>query len=339
MTVSLGELAAHVGGGVIGDSEVRIAAVATLQNAQSGQIAFLANSKYRRYLASTKASAVILSDSDAAYCVCPALVVKNPYLAYARIATLLNPVAPPQSGIHTSAVISPDCELSDTVSIGPNVVIESGVCLGEGVVIGAGCYLGSEVRIACHTRLYPNVNVYHQVRIGERGLIHSGVVLGSDGFGMASDNGVWVKVPQLGRVVIGDDVEIGANTTIDRGALDDTVIENGVRLDNQIQIAHNVRIGAHTAIAGCVGVAGSTRIGQRCQIGGGVGVVGHLDIADDVYITAMSLVTGNIHKPGIYSSGTGLESNAGWQKNAVRFRQLDDMARRLRELERRIPKE
>ncbi len=339
MVVSLGDLADHVGGEVVGDPSIQIMGVATLQNAQKDQIAFLANSRYRRYLDATKAGAVILGTDDVSHCRCSALVVENPYLAYAHIAVFLNPEVMPEKLIHPSAVISPDCLLADDISIGPNVVIESGVSLGAGSVIGAGSYLAAGVCVGQGTRLYPNVSVYSQVNIGDRVVVHSGAVLGSDGFGMASDKGVWVKVPQLGSVVIGDDVEIGANTTIDRGALDDTVIEDGVRLDNQIQIAHNVRIGAHTAIAGCVGVAGSTQIGKRCQIGGGVGIVGHLDIADDVCITAMSLVTGNINKPGLYSSGTALESNSIWQKNAVRFRQLDDMARRLKDLDRRVPKE
>ncbi len=334
--MKLGELANQVGALLEGDPECEIDSVSTLQSASHGQIAFLANSKYRRYLPGTKAGAVILKQEELAQCPTSALVSDNPYLTYARVASLLNPNSDASSGIDPSAMVADDCQLEEGVTVGPHAVIESGVRLGAGAVVGAGCVIGRQSEIGAGSRLYPNVSVYHGVKIGTNAIIHSGVVIGSDGFGMANDQGRWVKVPQLGGVVIGNDVEIGANTTIDRGALEDTVIEDGVKLDNQIQVAHNVRIGAHTAIAGCVGIAGSTQIGRRCQIGGGVGIVGHLTIADDVYVTAMSLVTGNINKPGLYSSGTPLEPNSAWQKNAVRFRQLDDMARRLKEIERRI---
>ena len=334
MAMTLGVLAEQAGAVVHGDANCLIENVATLQSAQRGQIAFLANSRYRRYLSDTGASAVILTPAELAQCPTSALVAENPYLVFARVATLLNPAPVAGQGIHPSAVIATDCDIDPSVSIAPHVVVESGARIGRGSVIGPGCVVGCDSEIGAGSRLYANVTLYHRTTIGDRATIHSGVVIGSDGFGMANDNGTWVKVPQLGRVVIGNDVEIGANTTIDRGALDDTVIGDGVRLDNQIQVAHNVQIGAHTAVAGCVGIAGSTQIGQRCQIGGGVGIVGHLTIVDDVYITAMSLVSGNINKPGLYSSGTPLETNSSWQKNAVRFRQLDDMARRLKQVER-----
>ncbi len=339
MAIRLGVLAERVGAQVHGDGDCLIEGVATIQSATAGQIAFLANARYRRYLAQTQASAVILKPDEVAQCPVPALLCDNPYLTFARVATLLNPQARPAAGIHATAVVADDCDIDPSATIAPGVVVEAGATIGRDVVIGPGCVVGRESEIGAGSRLYANVTLYHQVKIGARAVIHAGAVIGSDGFGMANDNGVWVKVPQLGRVVIGDDVEIGANTTIDRGALDDTVIGDGARLDNQIQVAHNVQIGAHTAIAGCVGIAGSTQIGQRCQIGGGVGIVGHLNIVDDVYITAMSLVSGNINRPGLYSSGTPLEANASWQKNAVRFRQLDDIARRLKQVERQTSEE
>ncbi len=336
MGMRLDRLAAETGAALEGDGAIEIDAVATLQSAGAGQIAFLANSRYRRHLETTGASAVIVRPEDLERAPVAALVSDNPYLVFARVAALLNPERRPEPGVDPSARIAEGCRIPASAAIGPFVVIEEGVELGEEVVIGAGCVIGRDCRIGAGSRLHPNVTLYHGVTIGARALIHSGVVIGSDGFGMANDGGRWVKVPQLGGVVIGDDVEIGANTTIDRGALEDTVIGDGVRLDNQIQVAHNVRIGAHTAIAGCVGIAGSTHIGQRCQIGGGVGIVGHLTIADDVVITAMSLVTGNITRPGLYSSGTPLEPNPKWKRNAVRFSQLDEIARRLQALERHL---
>ncbi len=334
MAMTLGELAEKVGSELRGDAACKINSVATLQSAKRGQITFLANTRYKRHLAETEASAVILKADEAAQCPTSSLVSTNPYLTFARVATLLNPEQQSAAGIHPSATIAPDCTIDSSASIGPHVVVESGAYIGQKATIGPGCVIGCDSEVGEESRLHANVTLYHQVKIGARVLIHSGVVIGGDGFGMANDNGIWVKVPQLGGVRIGNDVEIGANTTIDRGALDDTLIDDGVRLDNQIQVAHNVRIGAHTAIAGCVGIAGSTQIGQRCQIGGGVGIVGHLTITDDVYITAMSLVSGNINKPGLYSSGTPLEANSNWQKNTVRFRQLDNIARRLKKVER-----
>ncbi len=334
--ISLGKLAGQLGVELVGDASCNITAVATLQTAGPGQISFLANSRYRRYMASTQASAVILRPEDSDACPVNALVSSNPYLTYARAATLLNPQPRQTAGIHPSAVVEPAAEIDPTAAIAANCYIAADACIGPGVQIGPGCAIGQGVSIGADSRLAANVSIADDVQIGQRALIHSGTVIGSDGFGFAPDQGEWFKVPQLGSVIIGDDVEIGANTTIDRGALEDTVIEEGVKLDNQIQIAHNVRIGAHTAIAGATGIAGSTTIGKRCQIGGGVVVVGHLMVADDVHITAMSLVTGNINQSGLYSSGTQLAGNKEWRKNAVRFGQLDGMARRLRALEKQL---
>jgi UDP-3-O-[3-hydroxymyristoyl] glucosamine N-acyltransferase len=332
---TLGQLAEHVGGRIHGDADCEIRGVATLQNAKPGDISFLANPRYTRFLSTTAASAVIVGDAHIAACpaTASALVVADPYLSYARIATLLNPPAAMPQGRHPSAVVEEGCTIDPSAWIGPQSVIEEGVEIGAQVTVGPGCVIGRGSRIGAGSRLVANVTVCHGSRIGRRVVLHPGVVIGSDGFGLANDGDGWIKVPQLGRVVIGDDVEIGANTTVDRGALDDTVIEDGVKLDNQIQVAHNVYIGSHTAIAGCTGIAGSARIGARCTIGGGVGIVGHTEIADDVHITGMSFVAHSIRKPGVYSSGTPLEGNREWRKNYARFHQLDDMARRLRRLE------
>lgn len=339
MVRSLAELAEYVGAELRGDAHLRIEGVATLQNAGPTQISFLANSRYRRYLAASAAGAIVLTREEAENCKSNCLITKNPYLAFARIAALFNPPAQWQPGIAPSAVIDPGAKIDACAHIGANAVIGRGVEIGAQVFVGPNCVIEDEVVIGDGTCLRANVTLCRGVSIGRNGLIHPGVVIGGDGFGLANDAGRWVKVPQLGGVTVGDDVEVGANTSIDRGALEDTVIEDGVKLDNQIQVAHNVTIGAHTAIAGCVGIAGSTEIGKRCQIGGGVGIVGHLKIVDDVHITAMSLVTGNITQPGVYSSGTPLELNQQWHKNAVRFRQLDELARRIRALEQSLNKD
>ena len=333
MIRTLGQLAEHVGGRIHGDANCNINGVATLQNAKAGDISFLANPRYTKYLAGTDATAVILGEEHRDACPTNALVVTDPYLSYARIATLLNPSAATQQGRHPSAVVADGSHIDPSAWIGPHSVIEEGVEIGAGVMVGPGCIIGHGSRIGAGSRLVANITVCHGSRLGNRVVLHPGVVIGSDGFGLANDGGSWVKVPQLGGVIIGDDVEIGANTTVDRGALDDTIIENGVKLDNQIQVAHNVYIGAHTAVAGCTGIAGSARIGARCTIGGGVGIVGHTEIADDVHITGMSFVAHSIRKPGVYSSGTPLEANREWRRNYARFHQLDDMARRLRKLE------
>lgn len=332
MAWTLGELAGRIGGEVAGDPGCVITGVATLQNARPGDITFLANPRYRKYLISSEASAAIVSSADRDACPANALVVKNPYVAYARVAALLCPAAPFASGVQASASIATGCDIDETAFIGANAVVESGVVIGRNVYVGPGCVVGPDVRIGDDSRLVANVTVCRGVTIGARALMHPGVVLGGDGFGLANDNGVWIKVPQLGGVRIGDDVEIGANSTVDRGALDDTVLEDGVKLDNQIQIGHNVIIGAHTAIAGCVGIAGSTKIGRRCTIGGGAGISGHLDIVDDVHITGMSFVLKSITAPGVYSSGMPAESNIVWRKNMARLRHLDELARRVGEL-------
>lgn len=319
-----------------GDPKAEVDGIATLAHARSGQLSFLANPRYKQQLKQTGATAVLVTEEHAVDCPCHAVVVTDPYLAYAKIAGLFAEDEPRPAGIHPAATVDPTARVAADVTVGPGCVIGAETVVESGGRIGPGCVLEDGVHIGPDSRLVANVTVYRGTRIGARARIHAGVVVGSDGFGFANDQGHWRKVAQLGGVQIGDDVEIGANTTIDRGAIEDTVIEDGVKLDNQIQIAHNVRIGADTAIAGCVGIAGSTTIGRRCAIGGGVGIVGHLQIADGVTITAMSLVTGSVKEPGLYSSGTPLEPNERWHRNCVRFKQLDDMARRLRHLEKEL---
>ena len=333
MAATLEELAGLIDGTVCGDRRCVISRVATLQSSGPGDISFLANRRYRKALSSTKASAVIIAEADREYCPVNALVVKDPYLAYARVASYLNPPRRYRHGRHLTASISARSRIQESAWVGPNCVIEEDVEIGADVVVGPNCIVQRHCIIGAGSRLAANVTICHGVTIGRNVIIHPGVVIGSDGFGFAREGDAWIKVPQLGGVRIGDNVEIGANTTIDRGTLEDTVIEEGVKLDNQIQVAHNVRIGAHTAIAGCTGIAGSARIGARCSIGGGVGIVGHTEIADDVHITGMSFVANSIKEPGVYSSGTPLEPTREWRKNYVRFHQLDDMARRLRMLE------
>ena len=333
---SLAELAKSCGARVRGDGSVRIHAVATLEHAGHGSISFLSNPHYRRYLGMTRASAVILAPGDADDCPVPALVVENPYLAYARVAKMLMPAPPARQGTDASACVHPGAHIAATAWIGPGAVVEDAAVVAAGASLGPNCVVMRGAHVGEHTRLVANVTLAEQVRIGKRVLIHPGAVIGADGFGIARDGERWVKVPQLGSVTVGDDVEIGANTTIDRGALEDTLISDGVKLDNQIQIGHNVRIGEHTAIAGCVAIAGSAHIGRRCMIGGAAGIVGHIEIADDVTITAMTLVSRSIHEPGVYSGSAPMDRAARWRKNTARFRQLDELARRLNHIERKL---
>ncbi|MDH5358509.1 MAG: UDP-3-O-(3-hydroxymyristoyl)glucosamine N-acyltransferase [Gammaproteobacteria bacterium] len=330
---TLAQIAEYIGGEVIGDEHYEVDSITTLKNASAGQISFLANTKYKKYLATTHAGAVIVTPENASAVPHHAIVVNDPYVAFAKAARLFNPVKQHQPGIHISASVSPASIIHPTVSIAAQVVIEDGVELAEDVVIGPGCILQQGVKVGKGSRLIANVTVCDSVQIGQDVIIHPGVVIGADGFGIANDKGTWIKVPQIGSVIIGDDVEVGANTTIDRGALENTVIGNGVKLDNQIQIAHNVIIGDHTVIAGCVGIAGSTQIGKHCVIGGGVGISGHISITDGVQLTGMTMVTKSITKPGIYSSGIPAEPTQQWQRNVVRYRQMDVLADRIKQLE------
>ncbi len=333
--VTLGQIAAAADAQLQGcDAATLVVGVAPLQRALPGQLSFLSHPRHRGYLATTRASAVILSPRDAADCPTPAVIATHPHVAYARAAALFAPAAEARRGVHPTAWVSPAACIAADSWIGPHCAVEAGAVLEAGVILGPGCVIGEHAVIGAGSQLVARVTVCHRARLGRRVLVHPGAVIGSDGFGLALDPaGHWLKVPQLGSVVIGDDVEIGANTTIDRGALEDTVIEEGVKLDNQIQVAHNVRIGAHSALAGCVGIAGSARIGRHCMVGGGVGIAGHLEITDRVQITGMSLVTQSITEPGVYSSGLAVEPNRLWNKISARLRRLDELFRRLAALE------
>ncbi len=328
-TYTLAQLAEQFDLGLRGDGEIAIAAVASLARAGVGQLAFLANPRYRRELSTTAASAVVLSASDAKDAPVACLIAGNPQAAFARIAALFEPRKLPAPGIHQSSAIDPSARIDPGASIGPFVSIGARSTVAAGAIVGAGCVIGDDCTVGEECELVARVTLVCRVRLGRRVLIHPGAVLGADGFGLAMEDGHWSKVPQLGGVVIGDDCEIGANTSIDRGALDDTVLEEDVRLDNQIQIGHNVHIGAHTAMAGCVGVAGSTRIGRYCLIAGAVGINGHIDICDRVTIHAASIVLNSIDQPGEYSSGTALQDHRTWRRNAARFKHLDELARKL----------
>ena len=336
MSYRLGDLAERLGAGLRGDPDIVIERVAALYAAGPRDVTFLSNRRYRPYLKDTRAGAVILAPQFAGDCPVPALVLDNPYLGYARAAGLLSPPPETVPGIAVSAVIDPDAEVAPDASIGAHCVVEAGASVAAGTSLGPGSFLGRHSSIGPEGRIAARVAICENVTIGARAIIHPGAVIGADGFGLANDDGVWVKIPQLGGVRVGDDVEIGANTTIDRGALADTVIEDGVKLDNLIQIGHNVRVGAHTAIAAGVAVGGSTRIGSRCTIAGASSVAGHLEIADDVHITATSAVPKSIGRAGVYSSGMPVRENRVWRRNIARLGQLDDMARRLRTLERKL---
>jgi len=325
--LSLGELAVRFGLKLKGEPSLKVDSLATLAHARAGSLSFLANTHYRRQLAATQATAVLLTEADAADCPVAALIDPNPYLAYSRIAALMHPEPAVQPGIHASAVVATAARVAASANIGPLCVIEENAEIGERVRIGPGCIVQQGARIGADSYLTSRVNLYAGVSIGQRCILHAGAVIGADGFGFAADAGTWVKVPQVGSVRIGDDVEIGANTTIDRGAIDDTVVENGVKLDNQIQVGHNVVIGAHTAIAACTGISGSTIIGQRCLIGGMVGFAGHLNIADDVRVTGCSLVSASIHSAGTYSSGMPTVQARRWRRMVAHLRRLADKER------------
>ncbi|MBA6138501.1 UDP-3-O-(3-hydroxymyristoyl)glucosamine N-acyltransferase [Pseudomonas monteilii] len=336
VTMTLGQLAEALGATLKGPEALQITGLATLQEAGPGQLSFLANPQYRKYLDNCQAGAVLLKAADAESFAGNALIVADPYQAYARISHLFDPKPKAVAGIHPSAVVAEDAQVDASASIGPFAVIESGARIGADVSIGAHCFIGARCVVGEGGWLAPRVTLYHDVTIGKRVVIQSGAVIGGEGFGFANENGIWRKIAQIGGVTIGDDVEIGVNTAVDRGALSDTRIGDGVKLDNQIQIAHNVQIGDHTAMAACVGISGSTRIGKHCMLAGGVGLVGHIDICDNVFVSGMTMVTRSITEPGSYSSGTAMQPLADWRKSAARIRQLDDMAKRLQQLEKRV---
>lgn len=336
VTMTLGQLAEALGAQLKGPEALQITGLATLQEATCGQLSFLANKQYRKYLDDSQAGAVLLKAEDAEGFAGNALIVADPYLAYARISHLFDPKPKAVAGIHPSAVVHEDAQVDASASVGPFAVIESGARIGANVTVGAHCFIGARCVIGDGGWLAPRVTLYHDVTIGKRVVIQSGAVIGGEGFGFANEKGVWQKIAQIGGVTLGDDVEIGVNTAVDRGALSDTRIGNGVKLDNQIQIAHNVQVGDHTAMAACVGISGSTRIGKHCMIAGGVGMVGHIDVCDNVFVSGMTMVTRSITEPGGYSSGTAMQPLAEWRKSAARIRQLDEMSKRLQQLEKRV---
>jgi UDP-3-O-[3-hydroxymyristoyl] glucosamine N-acyltransferase len=333
---TLASIVERLGGDLVGEGAITIRQVATLENALPDTIAFLANERYLPQLKSTKAGAVIVGEALRGALGIPHIVSANPYSYFAKVSALLNSEPDAVPGVHPSAVIDSSASIGKGVQIGPCVVIEAGAVIASDVRIGAGCFIGAGSTIAANSRLYANVTIYKGCTVGARAIIHSGVVIGADGFGIAMDEGRWLKIPQIGGVHIGDDVEIGANTTIDRGAIEDTIIEEGVKLDNQIQIAHNVRIGAHTAIAACVGIAGSSRVGRYCRIGGASGIAGHLSITDEVEISAHTLITKSITEPGTYTGAYPFEANRDWRRNAASLRNLGELTERVRALEKAL---
>lgn len=333
---SLPEIAAWLGGEVCGDNGVKVSQIASLRHATAGQITFLTDTRYLPMLAATKASAVLVSPDHASVTALPRILVKSPYVAFAKVSAKFNPSQDEPVGIDSSAQIADGCTIGANVSIGAHAVISQGVVLSDGAKVGAGCYLGRGVEIGTQTLLNANVSIYSGCKLGDRCIVHSGTVIGADGFGYAEDDGQWVKIPQIGCVLIGHDVEIGANTTIDRGALDDTLIEDGVKIDNLVQIGHNCRIGAHTVIAGCVGIAGSASIGKHCKIGGAAMVLGHLEIAEGVTISPGSMITRSIPRVGTYTALMPFQEHSEWLKTAAQVRRLEHLVERVSDLEKEL---
>ena len=334
MGVSLGELAVQFGCELRGDPAVRVDRVATLANADAHSLAFLANPRYRQQVATTRAGAVVLDAASAEHCATAALVCENPHATYARIAAVLHPFPAGPPGRHPSAVIASNARIDPSAHIGALSVIGEGAVIGARTFVGPQCVVEEGATVGEDVRLTARVTVCHGVEIGARTVIQPGAVIGGDGFGFAQERGRWIKVPQTGTVRVGPDVEIGANTTIDRGAIEDTVIEEGVKLDNLIMVAHNVRVGAHSALAAGVGISGSTTIGRRCMIGGHVGIGGHLTISDDVIITGCTMVSHSVPRPGVYSGGIPLEEAHVWRRLVARFKRIDSLVTRLKALER-----
>jgi UDP-3-O-[3-hydroxymyristoyl] glucosamine N-acyltransferase len=338
-SISVAELAGLVGGEAVGDAGHACTRIGPLATADAGTVSFLSNPRYRAQLDASAAGCVLVSAAlrEAVAGRRSAILCDDPYLAFARLtqwwAAQTRPPAVP--GVHASAVVEPGAQVHATASVGPLAYVGPGARVGEGAVVAAQAHVGADAVLGAHSRLMPRATLLEGCRIGARGLVHGGAVIGADGFGFAPSGGTWVKIEQLGAVAIGDDVEIGANTCIDRGALEDTVIEDGVKLDNLVQIGHNVRVGAHSAFAGCVGVAGSAKIGRHCTAGGGAIILGHLELVDHVHVTAATVITRSIHKPGQYSGLFPFDDNASWEKNAATLRQLHALRERLRALEKK----
>jgi UDP-3-O-[3-hydroxymyristoyl] glucosamine N-acyltransferase len=334
MAVSLGELAVRFGCELRGNPDTLVERVGTLANADGRSVAYLSESRNKRELGSTAAAVVVLDQAAADSCPTAALICKNPRATFARITTLLHPCPQPPPGAHASAVVSSSAQIHPTAHVGALAIIGDRAVIGPRVYVGPQCIVEEDVKVGEDVRLVASITLCHGVSIGARTVIQPGVIIGGDGFGFAPEQGKWVKVPQVGSVRIGPDVEIGANTTIDRGAIEDTVLEEGVKLDNQIQIGHNVRVGAHTVIAGCTGISGSTIIGKHCIIGGAVGIAGHLIICDGVTITGFAMVSRSLTVPGVYSSGIPIEESKIWRRQVARYRNLESYGKRLKDLER-----
>jgi UDP-3-O-[3-hydroxymyristoyl] glucosamine N-acyltransferase len=333
---SLSEITKVLGGSVVGDDTTLISSVASLTNAKAGDISFINDAKYQKTLDSCKASAYVLREKDAALTTVPRIVVDNPYAYFAKLSAFLNPIASIALGMAPTAVVDISAKIPASCSIAPLAVIGANVVLGENVVIGSACVVENDVTIADNTRLEPHVTIKHHCEIGENCHIFSGAVIGSDGFGYAEEAGVWLKIPQVGRVIIHANVDIGANTTVDRGALDDTVIEEGVKLDNLIQIGHNCIIGAHTVIAGCVGIAGSAKVGKHCKIGGAAMILGHLEIADHVTISPGSMITRSLLVADTYTALMPFQTHKAWLNTAAKIRHLDVLSDKIKQLEKEI---
>lgn len=333
--ITLGEIAKRLGLALKGEGSVRISGIAGLTDARKGELTFLFNSAYLAHLETTSASAVILREEDSHLCQLPCLIAKSPRLEWARIASVFDTLPDPDGEIHPTAVVSPAASIAEAVSIGAHTVIEDGVRVGHGTTVGPGCFLGRNVSLGENSRLFANVTLYHEVELGKNTLVHSGTVVGADGFGFEFDPeaAAFKKIPQIYKVVIGDDVELGANVTIDRGALNDTLIGKGVKLDNQVHIGHGVKVGDHTLISGNTAIGGSTNIGKYCLIGGGVGIIDNIEIVDRAEITSLTFVSRPITQSGRYSSGTGLMTNRDWKRNIVGFSKIDELIKRVRRLE------
>lgn len=336
MEVSLSELVARFGGELVGDGTQTVRQVAPLDRAGEHEIGFVSQNKYLAQLGATRAGAVILPVEARDAVDLPRILTAHPYLYFARVSALLNPVPRPQAGIHPAASVAADARIAADACIGAGAVVGARAQVGARSVVGANCVIGDDARIGEDCLLHPSVTLYHGCEVGARCILHSGCVIGSDGFGFAPNQGQWEKIPQIGRVLVGDDVEIGACTTIDRGALEDTVIEQGVKIDNLVQVAHNVQIGAHTAIAACTGIAGSARIGRNCQIGGAAMIIGHIEVADGTRISTNTLITKSLPKAATYTSTLPFSEHDVWQKNAVHLRNLDKLVNRIKQLEKRI---
>lgn len=336
MAITVTQLAEHVGAKLQGSGDGEIRSLGNLATAESHQLTFLTNPKYRKYLKDSQAGAVLCTEEDAKECAVPALIVANPHYAFAQLSLLFDPAPKANGVISERAAIAEDAQIGEGVSIAPGAVIESGAVISDGCTIMANAVIGAHVQLAKNVTIYPNAVVYHSVEIGEDSVVHAGAVIGADGFGFAFGEGRWHSVAQVGTVKIGRGVVIGANSTIDRGAIDDTIIGDGVIIDDQVHLGHNVNVGDHSAFAGKAGISGSTRIGKYCMIGGAVGMAGHIEIADQVILMGMTMVTKSIKESGVYGSGIPVEGEKRWRRNVARFRRLDGLYRRVQELEKKL---